>query len=137
MLLDAVESNDVVLCDRYAASNTAHQAAKLASEDRSELIRRIETVEHDVYGLPRPERTVLLDLSVENARRLIATKAKRVYTDETEDLHESDGIYLYAVREVYRSLAEGNPSWRTVACERDGAVRAVDEIASDVFEAVA
>ena len=123
------------MCDRYVASNMAHQAAKLAGAERDELIRRIEAVEYEVFGLPRADRTVLLDLSVGNARRLIAKKAKRSYTDRTEDLHESDGLYLGAVGDVYRSLAGNDPSWRTVRCERGESVRPIDEIAADVWEA--
>lgn len=134
-LLDAIDRHDVVICDRYVASNVAHQAAKLAAADRDELARRIEAVEFEVYRLPRPDRTILLDLSVENARRLIARKAKRPYTDQTEDLHESDGLYLGAVGDVYRSRQAADPTWQRIACERNGVVRPVDEIAAEVWSA--
>ena len=131
----ALRDHDVVVCDRYVASNVAHQAAKRVGADRDELIRRIETVEFDVYRLPRPSRTILLDLSVANARRLIATKAKRSYTDQTEDLHESDGAYLGAVGDVYRSRQAADPTWVRIACERNGAIRSIDEIREEVWTA--
>ncbi|HEX6986982.1 MAG TPA: thymidylate kinase [Planctomycetaceae bacterium] len=136
VIRDALERHDVVVCDRYVASNVAHQAAKCDGAARQELIRRIEEVEFEVYRLPRPDRTVLLDLSVENARRLIALKAKRSYTDRTEDLHESDGIYLGAVGDVYRARQASDPTWVRIACERDGVVRPIEAIHADVWDAV-
>lgn len=135
VLLDALETHDVVICDRYIASNVAHQAAKRTAGEREELIGRIEAIEFGVFGLPRPDRTILLDLSVWNAKRLIAKKAKRSYTDQTEDLHESDGVYLGAVGDVYRSRQTADASWRRVDCEREGVVRPVEEIAVEVWAA--
>lgn len=136
-LLEALAANDVVLCDRYVSSNIAHQAAKLPVGERPDLIRRIETVEYDVYGLPRADRTILLDLPVATARRLIGNKAKRSYTDQAEDLHEADGLYLGAAREAYLTLADRSPGWSIVACEQDGELRSIDAIADDVAKAIA
>ena len=135
VLADALDRHEFVICDRYVASNVAHQAAKRDGAARSDLMARIEAVEFGVYALARPDRTVLLDLSVENARRLIAKKAKRSYTDAAEDLHESDGRYLDRVAEVYRTLA-ADPSWKLVSCERGGEVRPIEAIAEDVWRAV-
>lgn len=135
-LLDALARHAVVICDRYVASNIAHQAAKRLGPERDGLIRRIEAVEYDVFGMPRPDRTILLDLSVANARRLIAKKAKRSYTDQTEDLHESDGAYLGSVGDVYRSRCDADPTWTRIPCEHAGAVRPIGDIQADLWSAV-
>lgn len=132
-LLDALARHEVVICDRYVGSNVAHQAAKCPPERRDELIGRIETVEFEIYGLPRPDRTILLDLSVGQARRFIAKKAKRSYTDQTEDLHESDGLYLGAVGEVYRARQAADPTWVRIDCEIDAVVRSIESIAEEVW----
>ncbi|MBA3316409.1 MAG: dTMP kinase [Planctomycetota bacterium] len=135
-LLEALSQNDAVICDRYVGSNAAHQGARVASQERDAFVARIETVEYEVFRLPRPDVTILLDLSVKNAKRQISTKSPRVYTDQSEDLHEADGDYLSAVRATYRSLAARSPGWRLIGCESDDAVRTVDEIAADVWSAV-
>jgi dTMP kinase len=133
MLLEALAANDVVICDRYIASNIAHQGARVAAQERGQLIEQIETVEYDVFKLPRPDLTILLDLSVENAKRLISQKSARSYTDRAEDLHEADVDYLAVVRSVYQTLARRSGDWRLIACDAAGEIRPIDDLANDIW----
>jgi len=132
VILKAAAENEVVVFDRYVASNVAHQAAKLDGPERSQLIRWIEAIEYEVYGVPRVGLTILLDLPAAAAQRLIAEKARRSYTDKTADLHEEDAGYLEQVRLVYRTLAEQNASWVRIDCTVDGTIRPADEITAQV-----
>jgi dTMP kinase len=135
-LLESLASCDVVLCDRYVPSNIAHQAAKASGATRTELIRWIEFVEYELHALPRPDLVLWLDMPVEEAQQLIATKSKRAYTDAAADLQEADAGYLGEVRAVYAELAQSNPSWLRVACVEHGRVRTADEIAVELLQAV-
>ena len=128
----ALRENDVVVLDRYVASNVAHQGAKRDGADRAELVRRILHVEFALNALPRPDVTVWLDLPVPLATDLIAAKAARDYTDRAADIQEADAGYLERVAAVYADLAAGD-GWRRVACADGGAVRSVEEIARDVL----
>ncbi len=132
VILKAAHDHDVVVFDRYVASNIAHQAAKLDDPDRSELTRWIESIEYDVYKLPRPDVTVLLDLPAGAAQQLIATKAARSYTDKAADLQEADADYLERVRQVYLSLAAQNPHWNRIDCMADNAIRSPENIAGEL-----
>ena len=136
MLLQAQDENDVVVLDRYVASNLAHQGAKCRGPERDELIGWIEQVEHRIHRMPRPDLVILLDLPVETAQRLIAVKQKRAYTDRAADLQEADADYLEQVRAVYRQLAEREPNWRLIDCLRRGELRSVDEIGEEMLEIV-
>ena len=127
----ALAENEVVVLDRYVASNVAHQGAKRAGGERAELVRRIEHVEFALNGLPRPDVTVWLDLPVPLARWLIAAKSARSYTDRAADLQEADAAYLAATAAVYADLAAG-PGWARVACADGEEVRPVEDIAEDV-----
>ena len=57
MLLEALATQQVVVCDRYVPSNLAHQGSRVEDERQSELIEWIETIEYDVFQLPRPAAT--------------------------------------------------------------------------------
>ena len=135
-LLAALDENDLVVCDRYVASNAAHQGAKLTGAARSRLLAWLEAVEYGEFALPRPDLVVLLDAPVALARELVGRKAARGYTTLEADIHESDAGHSGATRDVYLELAlqEG---WRVVSTADDrGAVREVDDVAAEVWSSV-
>jgi len=132
-LEELIARNDVVILDRYVPSNMAHQASKLDGAERTELIEWIETIEFGVYGLPRPEICILLDISPRHAQRLISLKAPRNYTDQAADLQESDPEHLTRAREVYLELANRNPAWHIVPCVQNDEVRPPDEIEAEIW----
>lgn len=137
LLAEAVANADIVLLDRYVASNVAHQGAKLPADERERLARWILELEHDVFGLPRADLVLLLDVPVDVAQHRIAEKAARSYTDKPADLHEADTSHLAAAREAYRSLAATEPGWHTVPCAgADGAIRAIEEIGDEMLRVV-
>jgi dTMP kinase len=133
-LLQAIASHSVVVFDRYVPSNVAHQASKVDGPARTELQRRILEIEFEIFGLPRPDLVLLLDLPVSVARQLIAQKAARKYTAAKADIQEADAGYLERVRQVYHELARGQSAWQTIACCDGDRLRPVDEIAEIVWQ---
>ncbi len=135
-LVEALAEADLVVCDRYVASNAAHQGAKLTGDARARLLDWLDEVEYGEFALPRPQLVVLLDAPVALARELVGRKAARGYTTLEADIHESDAGHSSATREVYLELA-ARGGWRVVATGgTDGEPRAVDEIADEVWRAV-
>jgi dTMP kinase len=132
----SLAENSIVLCDRYVASNIAHQAAKLRGGARQELVNWIDHLEYALYLLPRPRLTIWLDVPVPYAQRLIATKSKRSYTEKSADLQEADPEYLQHVREVYAELAAAQSGWRRIDCLSAEALRSVADIAEDMHHTV-
>ncbi len=133
-LLRELDNHEVVILDRYVASNIAHQCAKLAEEDQAELEGWIEQIEFGQNKLPRPDVTLLFDLPAAAAQELIAKKSQRSYTDRSADLQESDLGYLQRVRSVYLRLAARSESWQSIAVEESGATRSIDDIANEVLD---
>lgn len=132
VLQSAAEQEDVVILDRYVASNIAHQGARCSAEEAPRVMQFIEEVEHDVFGLPRADVTILLDISVRTAVELIHRKNPRSYTDQAADLHEADSAYLQSVRDVYLQLSRAQTGWHVVPVEKDGALRTIDDIAAEI-----
>lgn len=136
-LMAALETHDLVLCDRFVASNVAHQSARLP-RDRQQAFRTwITEIEFGVYGLPKPAATVYLDVPAEVAYRAIMGKARRVYTDKTHDIHEADLAYLAACHRAYAELSgeDWAGAWVPVACIDDQeTLRTPEAIGSDVVK---
>jgi dTMP kinase len=135
-LVDAIAAHDLVICDRYVASNAAHQGAKLQGEERRRLLDWLAAVEYGEFALPRPDLVVLLDTPVAVAQTLVGRKGARGYTTLVADIHEADAAHITATREVYLELAE-RENWRVVlTAGEDGALRDVDEIADEIWESL-
>ena len=135
-IVSALQEHDLVVCDRYVASNQAHQGAKLTGEARRRLLDWLEEVEFGEFALPRPQLVILLDAPVALARRLVGRKAARGYTTLEADIHEADAAHSGATREVYLELADRD-GWQVVStADHDGAVRDVDDIAAEIWTAV-
>lgn len=136
MLRAAKDANDIVVLDRYVPSNLAHQVSKAAPAEQPELRRWIEEVEYEVYGLPRPDLVVYLDVPPERAQQLIAQKSARSYTEKKADIQEADAAYLGRTRDVYHQLATNDPTWRLIQCCHQDDLRSIDEIAAEIWKIV-
>ncbi len=137
LLLKLMADNDVVVLDRFVGSNLAHQASKLTGIERTRLIEWIEKVEFEVFNLPRPDLTILIDMSSQMSRELVARKAARDYTDQEADLQESDLPYLERVRRCYRELAETRRDWQMIhGLNEDGSLRTIDAVGDEISRIV-
>ena len=135
LLLHMMANNDVVVLDRFVGSNLAHQSAKLEGHERTALVEWIEKIEFEVFQLPRPTLTILIDMSSQMSRELVSRKQARDYTDQEADLQESDLPYLEKVRRCYLALAHSRLDWRTVhGLNDDGSLRTIEDVAADILQ---
>lgn len=109
LLSELQRNNDLVVADRYVASNLAYQACKLPVQERAAFIDWLSEVEYGVFGLPQADITLYLDVPVSVSFNLVAKKGRRSYTESDRDLHERNRELLTACRAVYQSLCA---SWR-------------------------
>ena len=136
MLSSLLETKDVVVADRYVASNVAHQGAKKTGQQRNALQEWILTIEHDVFRLPRAQLVVHLDLPAETAQMLIARKSKRDYTDQTADLQEADRDYMDSVRQAYLELSSREPDWATISLLDGDRLKSVEDVGDEIWSTV-
>lgn len=130
-ILEAQQNADILIFDRYVASNVAHQSAKVAAEERRELRDWIEHIEYEIFDLPRPDCVVLLDTPVDTSQKLISQKEARSYTDQKADIQEADTTYMQKVRVVYLDIAADSPNWTVIPVTEQDRVRSIDDIAKD------
>lgn len=133
-LLDAAAANDVVVFDRYVASNMAYQAAQVPQQKADALMDWIAALELRQFALPAPDLSVYLDTPPDVARALIALKRRRSYTDDAYDAYEADAKLQARVRENYTAMAARGllGRWAIVATTAGGVSRAPDAIAAEV-----
>ncbi len=125
------ESGKVILADRYATSNAAHQMTKLSQDKWDEYLEWLEDFEYNKIGVPKPSLVVFLDMPVEISQKLMTS---RYNGDEgKKDVHEADVAYLKACREA-GLYAASKLGWKIVKCYEDDEPRSIDSIAKDLEE---
>lgn len=97
-------AHDVVLLDRYVASNAAYGAARLREDARGPFVAWVRELEIDRFGLPRPDLHLLLQVPTEVAKGR-AEHRERTETDRARDRFESDDSLQQRCRRVYAQLA--------------------------------
>jgi len=131
-LLRKLADGDTIILDRYVHSNVGYQTAKLPVQERAELRAWIEELEYDVYGLPKPDVVIFLDVPPATSSELVLKKEARSYTDKKKDLHEADDSYLGKVYSVFKEMAASDERWVTIDCFKQGELRAPE----DIFESI-
>jgi dTMP kinase len=104
-LMATMAANDVVVFDRYIASNMAYQAAQVPVDEADTMMAWIADLETRSFALPMPDLSVYLDTPADIARGLIRQKRKRSYTDDAFDAYEADTGLQDRVRINYAAIA--------------------------------
>ncbi|GAB2507321.1 dTMP kinase [Nocardia heshunensis] len=101
--------NDIVLLDRYVASNAAYSAARMGQDARGEIVAWVAELEFERFALPAPNVQILLDVPVDVAEERARLRGA-ADTARALDAYEKDGGLQRRTGTVYRELAEIN--WR-------------------------
>ena len=133
-LMATMAANDVVVFDRYIASNMAYQAAQVPVDEADTMMAWIADLETRSFALPKPDLSVYLDTPADIARGLIRQKRKRSYTDDAFDAYEADTGLQDRVRINYAAMAAAGllGHWATVSTVEAGASRLPADIARDI-----
>jgi dTMP kinase len=96
------DAHDVVLLDRYVASNAAYAAARLRQDADGEVVKWVWELEVGRFGLPRPDAHLLLRV----APSVAAERAeRRAETGRERDAFETDDGLQRRCAAVYDALA--------------------------------
>lgn len=113
---------DVVLLDRYVASNAAYSAARLHQGADGDVVTWVRDLEYRRLRLPAPDWQVLLDVPTELAAQRAVNRAAED-ADRARDAYERDDGLQRRTGAVYGELAAANwgGPWLVVPPEVDAA----------------
>lgn len=122
MLREWLDGGAFVFLDRYVWSNVGYQCAKVTDQAARRRLRDwILELEFGIYGIPRPDVSLFLDVPFAfTEARLGAARhgSDRDYLKGREDIHESSLDLQRRVREVYLDAAAEDTE--------DGSLKIVD-----------
>ena len=97
--------HDVVILDRYVASNAAYCAARLNQDAAGDMVAWVADLEFGRLGLPEPDRQILLGVPVEMAAERARRRADEE-ADRARDAYERDAGLQQRTAAVYAGLAQ-------------------------------
>ena len=127
------EEGGLVISDRYTTSNAVHQASKETGANREKYLKWLYEFEYDKLELPRPDLTIYLDVPTDFTEKML--RCREAATNTKADIHEKDMQYLATCRQCGREAA-GFYGWTVIQCVRDGKMRSMEDIHSEIYAAV-
>ena len=109
---------DVLILDRYVASNAAYTAARLHQDAAGDATAWVHALEYQRLGLPTPDWQILLAVSAE----LAGERARRREESEpgrARDSYERDDGLQQRTGAVYAGLAEAGWGGRWLVVDAD------------------
>jgi len=119
-----LEGGGIILSNRYVAANLGHQGSKIDNiENRKKLWDWILNFEHEIMGIPRPDKNFILYLPPEVAFEAVETKGERAYltAGKKRDVHEQDPGHFRKTTEAFLELASTFPEeFEVIDTTKDG-----------------
>lgn len=130
----------VVVADRYVSANQMHQGGKIQdSKKRKQFLDWLDELEFGVFGLPRPDMIVYLDVPLEVSQKLLAGQqngVKKRYLKGKKDLAENNAKHLEDSRKSALKLVQKNNQWAHIQCIKNGEMLSREAISEQVWQEV-
>ena len=132
-----LKDGKVVISNRYVSANMGHQAGKISDKKkREEYLRWLNHFEYEIFHIPKPDMTILLNMPPAIAQSLVDKKSARKYIKgKKRDIHEADLNHLKKAHEAYLFVAK-KYGWEIIDCVKDGRILSIEEIQRLVFNKV-
>lgn len=130
------DNGTVLIADRYVSSNMIHQAGKLADlNEKTRFLDWVSDLEFCIYGIPKPDLTIFLDMPVRFGRQLMEQRENKFDGTMQKDIHERDCEYLERSYQNACYVAE-KYNWNRIPCVEGERIRSIAQIQADILKAV-
>ena len=134
-LLEWIEEGRIIIFDRYVSANMLHQGAKIEDADeREEFLRWLEHVEYEIFGMPRPDLTIYLNVPPEKSEKLLEYVVG--IGAKVADVAESNRDHQEKVSACAAYLSSRLDQWVTVECMKADTLRTREDIHEEVYTIV-
>lgn len=129
------QDGGIIIADRYVTSNLVHQAGKISdAAEKERYIHWLSELEYDIFGLPRPDCVIFLDMPPAYSLQL-RQQRNELKQGLTKDIHEADQHYLEQAYNNATTIAQ-HQQWHIINCVADGKIRTIDDIHREIMQVV-
>lgn len=130
----ALAEGRVVISDRYVGSNLGHQGGKIHdSEERLKFFKWNDDLEHNLFGIPRPDINIVLHVRPEISQRLADSGAKK---GVNHDIHESNFQHLKDAETAYLEITQIFKNFKLIECVEDDQYLPPEKIHEKIWQLV-
>ncbi|MCH2189092.1 thymidylate kinase [Candidatus Gracilibacteria bacterium] len=136
---DDLANYDYIISNRYVSANIIHQAGKITDPvERDDFVFWLEDLEYNIFGIPKPDKTIFLNVSPEMSQKLVLKKEERDYLKggKKMDIHEADKNHLIQAHASALSVVANHDDWVQIDCEQDGDMKSIEEIHEEILKEV-
>jgi dTMP kinase len=135
---DFLKRGGIIIANRYATSNMAHQAAKFKDKKQQETyLKWVFDLEYKVHKIPKENLVMYLHVPWRIGLSLTDNKPVRHYLNgESTDIHEKDLLYRHAVEKMYLELSKRYKHWVKINCVIDNKILPPYEIHKRILQAL-
>lgn len=124
----------VIVSNRYATSNMAHQGARLPLDKRDEFLSWIDELEYKVHKIPREDIVIYLHVPWHVSEELTKKKGDRAYLGDRTDILEASVKHRQESEEMYLSLSKKRKNWVVIECVENGVLLTKEAIHERILE---
>lgn len=133
-----LEEGKIVVLDRYVSANMMHQGAKIKDEQTLKyFLEWIDKIEHEIFGVPRPDVIFYFDIPYEVRAKLKAKAIAEGKHTGKSDVAESDSEHQRLAEERARQIVALKNNWNKIeCCSVAGEMRSREDIHEEVYKLV-
>jgi dTMP kinase len=133
----SIGEGKVVISNRYVSASMGHQGGKIHDvTQRNEYLEWLESLEYEVFGIPRPDLTILLYVPYQISQQLVGNKGSREYIGGIKkDIHEANKEHMINAESAFLEIAK-NKEWTIIDCTRNGKILTIEEIHNMIWNEV-
>jgi dTMP kinase len=135
-----LDNGFIVITDRYVSANQIHQGGKIKNSDkRKEFLQWLDTLEHKVFRIPRPELVIYLDVPYEVSREWLKRKVaqrKKKYLKGKKDVAEDNLMHLKISRNTALELEKNNKNWEKISCCKGMICMSPEGVHEEVYKTI-
>jgi dTMP kinase len=128
----------IFVCNRYMSANMIHQGGRIENaRKRKEMMEFLKKMEFEIFGIPKPDVVLYLDVLPDVGRKLVGKKGSRAYAKgKKRDIHEKDRQHLINARNQALRLVKENKEWKKIDCMKGKDILPPEEIGDLVWKEV-
>ena len=124
-----IAEGNIVVADRYVASNIGHQGGKIIKDKRKwdHYVTWLHELEYNIFKIPKPDYTFILKISPELSMKMSSnikdgTKKKKralyLGSSKAKDIHEAAAGHLADALASYAAISKKFPKeYKIIECE--------------------